>query len=55
MMQIIKTILTTVLDEGTEEHRRDVEINRWARLIKAKQASMKDVPEHMVMDVRSRV
>ena len=47
--------LTTVLDEGTEEHRRDVEINRWARLIKAKQASMKDVPEHMVMDVRSRV
>jgi hypothetical protein len=39
----------------TEEHRRDVLINQWANLVRTRRAKMTDVPQHIVLDVRSRV
>ena len=49
---------TTVVPEQspeTEEHRRDVEVNKWARAIKNKEAKMTDVPAHIILEVRARV
>jgi hypothetical protein len=50
---ITKTEYAEVSD--TEEHRRDVLINQWANLVRTRRAKMSDVPQHLVLDVRSRV
>lgn len=49
---------TTVAPEQpaeTEEHRRDVEVNKWAKAIKNREAKMTDVPPHIILEVRARV
>ena len=39
----------------TTEHRSEVIINQWANLIRTRQAKMTDVPQHLILAVRSRV
>jgi len=51
------TITQTEYNEVSEtvEHRSEVIINQWANLIRTRQAKMTDVPQHLILAVRSRV